>query len=111
MRAFSKQGLFGKESSIPVLAAGKRAMSGMLRRSNNAIALSGNVIRYSLMDIFSSAGLNMVEMERIANLVNLSTGTFEFRPKALKPGTGCLRSSLALLRILRGRRLGLALTS
>lgn len=94
MRAFSKQGLFGKESNIPVLAAGKRAMSGMLRRSNNAIALSGNVIRYSLMDIFSSSGLNMMEMERIAHLVNLSTGTFEFRPRAMKPGTGLSQKQL-----------------
>lgn len=107
MRAFSKQGLFGKESSIPVLAAGKRAMSGMLRRSNNAIALSGNVIRYSLMDIFSSAGLNMVEMERIANLVNLSTGTFEFRPKALKPGTGLSQKQLGAVANIERQAIGI----
>lgn len=88
MRAYHQIGLFGKESNIPVLRQGRMAMSGMLRRSNNAIALSGNMIRYSLMDIFSSAGFTTVEMERIAHLVNLSTGTFEFRPKALKPGTG-----------------------
>ena len=88
MRAYSKMGFLGAESRIPGYGQIKGGLRGMLRRSNNAIALSGNIIRYSLMDIFSASGMSKVELERIANLVNLSTGTFEFRPKMPMPGSG-----------------------
>ena len=91
MRAYNQLGMFSGGSKIP----GARILEGMLRRSNNAIALSGNTIRYSLMDIFTSAGYSKADLERIAHLVNLSTGTFEYRPKAPKPGTGLSQGQLA----------------